>query len=65
MLDVNALMGEAVKNGYNKGDLANALGMSPKTFCSRLKTGNFGCNEIDVLIELLHIDDPIPFFFAR
>ena len=40
MLDVNALMGEAVKNGYNKGDLANALGMSPKTFCSRLKTGN-------------------------
>lgn len=65
MLDVNALMGEAVKNGYNKGDLANALGMSPKTFRSRLKTGNFGRNEIDVLIGLLHIDNPMDIFFAR
>lgn len=64
MLDVNALMGEAVRNGYNKSDLANALGMCPKTFRSRLKTGNFGSKEIEVLIDLLHIEDPMPIFFC-
>lgn len=65
MLDVKALKAEIVRNGYTQASLAKELGMTDKTLCSRLKTGDFGTKEIEILIDVLHLEDPISIFFCK
>ena len=65
MLDVKALKAEIVRNGYTQTSLAKELGMTDKTLCSRLKTGDFGTKEIEILINVLHLKDPMAIFFAK
>lgn len=65
MLDVKALKAEIVRNGYTQASLAKELGMTDKTLCSRLKTGDFGTKEIEILIDVLHLEDPMSIFFAK
>ena len=65
MLDVKALKAEIVRNGYTQASLAKELGMTDKTLCSRLKTGDFGTKEIESLIDVLHLEDPMSIFFAK
>lgn len=65
MLNVNALKAEMVKNGYTQSSLAEALGMSPRTFYNRLKTGDFGAVEIKQMIDILHLEEPISIFFGN
>ena len=65
MLNVNLLKAEMVKNGYTQYSLAEALGMSQRTFYSRLKTGDFGALEIGRMINLLHLESPMDIFFAE
>ena len=56
MLDVKALKAEMVKNGYTQVSLSEAIGMSPRTFYTRLKTGDFGTKEIEGITKLqIHI----------
>nr|DAH92812.1 MAG TPA: hypothetical protein [Caudoviricetes sp.] len=38
--------------------------MSPKTFSMKLKKRVFGSDEIEKMIKLLDIKDPMPIFFA-
>lgn len=64
MLDAKALKAEMVRNGYNNLTMAKELGISPRTFTTRLKTGDFGSKEIDVMIEKLKLSDPMAIFFA-
>ena len=65
MLNVNALKAEMVKNNYTQASLAEALGMSPRTFYNRLQTGDFGAIEIKKMIDLMNIKEPVPIFFAE
>lgn len=65
MLDANALKSEMVKNGYTQEKLATALGITTRTFSNRLKTGDFGSKEIEVMINVLHLKDPMAIFFAK
>ena len=65
MLDVKALKAEMVRNGYTQESLAKAIGMTSRTFYNRLKSGDFGCNEIQSIMVLLHIDNPTSIFFAE
>lgn len=65
MLDVKELKSEMVRNGFTQKSLATALGMSSRTFTNRLKTGDFGSKEIELMMELLHLDEPTRIFFAR
>ena len=51
MLDVKALRAEIVRNGYTQATLAKELGMTDKTLCSRIKTGDFGVKEIEIMIN--------------
>ena len=39
--------------------------ITPKTFYLKMKKGVFGSNEIEIMIEKLHIQDPASIFFAR
>ena len=65
MLDVNALKAEMVRQGYTQSSLAEALGITSRTFTNRLKSGDFGSKEIEMLIDLLKLKDPMSIFFAN
>lgn len=65
MLDVKKLKAEMVRNGYTQAKLSRALGMTSRTFTNRLRTGDFGTKEIEIMINLLHLKDPLSIFFAK
>ena len=64
MFDAKALKAEMVRNGYTQKSLSEALGMSTRTFYSRLKTGDFGTVEISKMIKLLNLKNPFDIFFG-
>ena len=65
MLNNTLFKAELIKNACPYKKMAEALGMSERTFCTRVKKGDFGIAEIDVMLSLLKIDDPRPVFFAQ
>lgn len=64
MLNVNALKAEMVRNGYTQATLSKELGITPRTFSTRLKTGDFGSKEIEIMMNRLKLADPIAIFFS-
>lgn len=65
MLNKNALRAEIVRNGLTQKEVAEMLGISEKTFISRMKKGVFGTDEAAVMIQNLHITNPSEIFFAN
>lgn len=65
MILTNELKGIYVAKGFNQETIAKAIGITPKTFASKMKKGVFGSDEIDRLIDVLNISDPTPIFFAK
>ena len=65
MIKTDELKGISAKNGLCQTDVAKLIGITPKTFYEKMKIGVFGSDEIQITIDELHIDDPMPIFFAR
>ena len=65
MIKTDELRGIIAKNNLSQAKVAEALGITPKTFYEKMKSGVFGSDEIEVMIELLDIDDPVAIFFAK
>ena len=65
MLDRNALKAEIVRNGKTQKEVAELIGISEKTFISRMKNGYFGTDEAEVMIRELGIKNPADIFFAN
>lgn len=65
MIKTDVLKGEIVKNKMTQKDVAKLIGITPKTFYDKMNKGIFGSNEIEIMIEALHITDPINIFFAK
>ena len=65
MIRTDELKGVIAKNGYSQSDVARMIGVTPKTFYEKMKIGVFGSDEIQIMIEKLHINDPISIFFAK
>lgn len=65
MIDTNALKGLIVSKGLTQQDVAEHLGITPKTFYSKMKKGVFGSDEMDSMISLLSIENPVAIFFAE
>lgn len=63
MLNVPEFKAAMVRKGYTQKKLAQELGISEKTLCGRLKARRFGTDEIEILIPLLEIKDPMSIFF--
>lgn len=63
-MDINALKAEMVKKGYTQATLATELGITPRTFSNRLKKQEFGSKEIQVMMKVLDIKDPMEIFFT-
>ena len=65
MVDTLKLKGAIVQNGKTQEDVARYLGIVPKTFYLKMKKGIFDSNEMEKMIDLLKIDDPVSIFFAK
>lgn len=65
MLDANKLKGVIVENGYTQKDMAELLGVTPKTFYAKMATSGFGIDEAKILIDHLNIEKPCEIFFAN
>ena len=46
-------------------DMAKALNIAPKTFYAKMKSGKFGPDEAEIMIDVLEIPNPTEIFFAK
>lgn len=65
LLDVKALKAEMVRKGYTQARLAEEIGISPRTFSNKLKSGDFGSKEMEAMIDILSLKEPMTIFFAK
>lgn len=65
MVDVNALRGVIVAKGYTQQEVAKFIGVTPKTFYGKMKKGVFGSDEMEKMIDMLSIENPVDIFFAK
>jgi transcriptional regulator, fis family len=65
MIDRNKLRAAWVSKGFTQERVAKEVGVSNKTFSLKMKRGVFGSDEIEKMIDLLDISDPVNVFFAK
>lgn len=65
MIRTDKLIGKIAEKGYSQTDMAKAIGITPKTFYSKMKAGVFGSDEIEIMIDTLELEDPMTIFFAK
>ena len=65
MIRTDELRGLLAKHGVSQSDMAKKIGITPKTFYEKMKIGVFGSDEIQTMIEELHIENPADIFFAK
>ena len=65
MINTDKLRGIIAENGLSQKDVAEKIGVTPKTFYEKMNKGVFGSDEIEVMIDYLHITDPVAVFFAQ
>ena len=63
MIRRDLLNGEIARAGFSKAALAGEIGMTPKTFYLKEKKGIFGSDEIEKIVRVCKIADPMPIFF--
>lgn len=64
MIDTKQLDLEIYKKGYSQKDVAEKIGIHPKTFSRKMKKGVFGSDEIEKIIKVLEIKEPMKIFFV-
>lgn len=65
MIQINEIKGRMRAEGYTQETLAKELNMSSKTLSTRFKKGVFGSDEIEKLIYILNIKNPMEIFFKN
>lgn len=65
MINTNELKACIVRKGLTQGEVAKELDITPRTFYSKIHKGVFGSDEIEKMISLLDITDPMSIFFAE
>lgn len=67
MVDTLALAGMIVSKGKTQKDVAEYLGIAPKTFYTKMKKGVFGSDEMENIIDYLDMDmsAAVRIFFAK
>lgn len=59
------LRGIIAERGYSQREVAKRIGMTEKTFYSKMKNGVFGTDEATKMVELLDIRDPASIFLTQ
>ena len=65
MIKTDELRGIIAKNGLSQSEVTSKICVTPKTFYEKMKNGVFGSDEIQIMIDELHIEDPMSIFFAK
>lgn len=65
MIRTDELKGIIAKKGLSQAKIAEKIGIAPKTFYEKMKLGVFGSDEIQIMIDVLDIDNPMEIFFAK
>lgn len=65
MINTGKLRGIIAERNLSQKDVAEAIGITPKTFYDKMNKGVFGSDEIDVMIDYLNIEDPAAIFFVK
>lgn len=64
-MDTARLRGIIAERGFSQREVARRIGMTEKTFYTKMKNGVFGTDEADRMIALLNIDNPGAIFLSR
>lgn len=64
-MNTGKLRGIMAEKGYSGRDMAQILGISEKTFYSKMKRGVFGTDEAAKMVSVLEIEDPAAIFFGK
>lgn len=64
MVNVQKLRGLMAEKGLNQREISKQLGIHEMTFGRKMKTGVFNSDEMDALIDILDIKNPVEIFFA-
>lgn len=62
MVNTNELKAAIVRKGLTQKEVAKQLNMSERTLTNRFSRGIFGSDEIEKLMNVLDISDPMPIF---
>ena len=65
MIDVRKLRGVIAEKGMSQRKVAEIIGISEQTFYTTMRKGVFSSAEIDTMISVLEIEDPMQIFFAN
>ena len=65
MIDTNKLRGAISERGMSQRKIAKILGMTEKTFYTKMKKGVFDSDEMQKMIDVLEIKNPAEVFFAK
>lgn len=59
------LRGIIAERGLSQRKVAKELGVTEKTFYSKMKKGVFGTDEVQRMIKLLNIENPVDIFLRE
>ncbi len=65
MIRTDKLIGIMASKKISGVQMAKIIGITPKTFYSKMKKGVFGTDEVEIMINVLDIKDPMSIFFAH
>lgn len=65
MIDTNEIKACIARKNTTQEAVAQACGMSSKTFYLKMKKGIFGTDEVEKMIDFLDIKNPSDIFFAK
>lgn len=65
MINENLLKASYVAKGLTQEEVAEKLGITTNTFRYKIKNNTLDVRQMDVLIELLDIKNPIEIFFTK
>lgn len=65
MIDRAKLRAAWVAKGMKQSEVAKKIGMSDVTFSRKMKSGVFGTDEAEKMLNLLDIQNPAEIFFAK
>lgn len=64
MFNKRKFMAQLALNGMTQRDLARELGINESTLYRKIiADGDFSRKEINMIVEILKIEDPVPIFF--
>lgn len=65
MVNSQKLKAIIVERNMTQQQVAASIGIAPYTLTRKLRRGVFNTDEIEMLVKLLDIDDPIAVFFPK